>query len=68
MGMPKTDSTRSRFIDVPESADRLEAARYVGRMSSELRAIAQRADLPFLAYLLSMVEDETRAVTGPDRS
>ncbi|HWJ74706.1 MAG TPA: hypothetical protein VNX29_16210 [Kaistia sp.] len=66
--MPKTDSTRSRFIDVPESADRLEAARYVGRMSSELRAIAQRADLPFLAYLLSMVEDETRAVTGPDRS
>jgi len=68
MGMPKTDSTRSRFIDVPESADRLEAARYVGRMSSELRAIAQRADLPFLAYLLSMVEDESRAVTGPDRS
>ncbi|MBZ9936570.1 hypothetical protein LB518_09710 [Mesorhizobium sp. BR1-1-16] len=66
--MPKTDSTRSRLIDVPEPADRRETARYIGRMSSELRAIAQRTDLPFLAYLLSMVEDESRAVIGPDRS
>ena len=68
MVWPKTDPTRSRFADVPETADRADAARYVGRMSSELRAIAQRADLPFLAYLLSMVEDESRAVTSQERT
>ncbi len=32
-----------------------EVARYLAKMCTELREMAHRADLPFLAHLLSMV-------------
>ena len=35
-----------------------QAADYVSRMAAELRLIATRADLGFLAYLLGMAEEE----------
>jgi hypothetical protein len=35
-----------------------ETARYIGGMARELRGIAAKAELGFLAYLLSMVEQE----------
>jgi hypothetical protein len=36
----------------------VETARYIGGMARELRGIAVKSDLGFLAYLLSMVEQE----------
>ena len=42
-------------------AEAVETARYIGNMAKELRAMAVRADLDFLAYLLSMVEDDAVA-------
>ena len=38
-----------------------ETARYVAEMAKELRALAAKADLGFLAYLLAMVEDDAAA-------
>jgi hypothetical protein len=38
-----------------------ETADYIRVMSAELRGLAARADLPFLAYLLAMVEDDAQA-------
>ena len=35
-----------------------EAAQYIAAMAHELRTVAAKADLGFLAYLLGMVEDE----------
>jgi len=35
-----------------------ETAEYIGGIARELRALASQADLGFLAYLLSMVEQE----------
>ncbi len=40
-----------------------EAAQYIAAIAHELRTVAVRADLGFLAYLLGMVEDEA-AVAG----
>ncbi len=39
-----------------------ETARYINNMARELRVLAVRADLGFLAYLLSMVEDDAYAI------
>ena len=39
----------------------VEAARYIADMARELRALPGKADLGFLAYLLSMVEDDATA-------
>ena len=36
-------------------------ARYISQIAHELRIIASKADLAFLAYLLAMVEDEASA-------
>jgi hypothetical protein len=38
--------------------DARDAASYIETMAKELRAMAASADLGFLAYLLSMVEDD----------
>lgn len=35
-----------------------DAAAYIGQMAKELRALAAKADLGFLAYLLAMVADD----------
>jgi hypothetical protein len=35
-----------------------ETAEYIGGLAKELRAMAAKADLGFLAYLLAMVEQE----------
>lgn len=43
---------------LPNAAD---IARYIEQFSRELRAMAQKANLPFLAFLLSMTEDEAGA-------
>ncbi len=42
-------------------SEAVETARYIGNMAKELRSMAAKADLDFLAYLLSMVEDDAVA-------
>ncbi len=64
MGMATKDSSRGHVTDTPESVDRVATADYIGRISAELKTLAQRADLPFLAYLIAMVEDEARGRAG----
>jgi len=41
-----------------DSAERQQAAEYIGRMAAELRSLAARSDLGFVGYLLGMVEEE----------
>jgi hypothetical protein len=41
--------------------DPRDTARYVQRLAKELRTMAQESDLAFLAYLLSMAEEEAAA-------
>jgi hypothetical protein len=43
-----------------------ETAQYIEGMAKELRILAAREDLGFLAYLLSMVEQEARRTTKSD--
>jgi hypothetical protein len=42
----------------PDAAD---TARYIGGLARELRELASKADLGFMAYLLAMVEDDAEA-------
>lgn len=44
------------------SEEAVETARYIGSMAKELRALAAKANLNFLAYLLAMVEDDAHAL------
>jgi len=46
-------------VGAPRSAE--ETARYIGTMARELRELAARDGLDFLAYLLAMVEGEAAA-------
>ncbi len=41
--------------------DAAETARYIAGLAHELRQMAARANLGFLAYLLAMVEDDAQA-------
>ena len=53
---------------VPKSTA-AETAQYIGGMARELRSMAASADLGFLAYLLSMVEQEAgTALNGQKKS
>jgi hypothetical protein len=45
----------------PLQPDAEDTARYIGGLARELRALASKADLGFLAYLLAMVEDDAEA-------
>ena len=45
----------------PLLPDGEEAAQYIAALARELRLMAAKADLGFLAYLLAMVEDEAAA-------
>ena len=42
----------------PLRPDGEEAAQYIAALAHEMRMLAAKADLGFLAYLLAMVEDE----------
>jgi len=44
-----------------QEADPEETARYIGRLAREMRQMAAKANLGFLAYLLAMVEDDADA-------
>lgn len=41
----------------------VDTTEYIGGITRELRGMALKADLGFLAYLLAMVADEAEAVT-----
>lgn len=46
---------------LPPGASATETAEYIGGIAKELRAMALKSDLGFLAYLLAMVVEETDA-------
>ncbi len=48
----------------PMKPDAEETARYIAALARELRTLAAKADLGFLAYLLAMVEDDAEATAG----
>ncbi|MCB1489143.1 MAG: hypothetical protein KDJ86_19935 [Bauldia sp.] len=50
--------------DAPSGASAGDSARYIEAMAKELRTIASRSDLGFLAFLLRMVEDDAGAEAG----
>ncbi len=57
-----------RCIALAESGPedtRAATAEYIYGMARELRAMAAKVDLGFVAYLLSMVEQEAQRSTGP---
>ncbi len=61
-GRPNLDGgTRMEFTKPPLQPDGEEAARYIAALAHELRTVAARANLGFVAYLLAMVEDEAAA-------
>ncbi len=47
-----------------EPIDPDDTARYIGSLANELRGMAMRQDLGFLAYLLAMVVEEAEATAG----
>jgi hypothetical protein len=49
------------MADVEEGGDPQAIARYIQRMARELRTLAAKSELGFLAYLLAMAEDEAAA-------
>jgi hypothetical protein len=48
-------------IEGQPKRDPQDTARYIQRLAKELRVMATDSGLPFLAYLLSMVEDDAAA-------
>ena len=48
----------ANIVEISESGRRLKAAGHISKMSQELSGIADKADLPMLAYLLRLVETE----------
>jgi len=42
-----------------------QVALYIAEMSRELNGLAERTGLPFLAYLLGMVQQEAQALARP---
>jgi len=47
--------------DSGHSPNSRETARYIEQFAQELRTLAQKSDLPFLAFLLGMAADEAGA-------
>jgi hypothetical protein len=47
--------------DGKPDSDPQAIARYIQRMARELRTLATKSELSFLAYLLAMAEDEAAA-------
>jgi hypothetical protein len=48
-------TTATKTASEPTAAD---TAAYIGTMAKEMRGLAAKADLGFLAYLLAMVADD----------
>lgn len=46
----------------PSGASAAETSEYIGGIAKELRAMALKADLGFLAYLLAMAIEEADAI------
>ena len=47
--------------DTESGATPADTAQYIGGLAKELRTLAIKADLGFLAYLLAIVEDDAEA-------
>ena len=47
-----------------KSTTAVETAQYINGMAKELRVLATNSELGFLAYLLSMVEQEAASIAG----
>ena len=52
------------MIDFSSEIPTAETAEYIQGMAKELEALASRAKLGFLAYLLAMVEQEAGRAAG----
>ncbi len=62
----QSEATRSDAFDPAQVP--ADVAEYVGQMSGELAALARRAGLGTLAYLLDMAQMEARTTAGKSRS
>jgi hypothetical protein len=49
------------MLSAADPVNASKTARYIGAMAAELKRLALTANLPFVAYLLAMVEEEVRA-------
>lgn len=47
----------------PTAASGVDTSDYIGGITRELRGMALKADLGFLAYLLAMAADEAEAIS-----
>lgn len=47
----------------PSGASAVDTTEYIGGIARELRGMALKADVGFLAYLLAMVTDEAEAIS-----
>lgn len=45
-----------------DSSEALAMAQYIGAMARDLRGLAASAGLPFIAYLLAMVEEDASSL------
>ena len=51
-----------KLSEAPPPASRSDVANYIGTLAQSLEQLARAHDLKFLAYLLSMIVEEARAV------
>jgi hypothetical protein len=60
LGITRRDNRRAGMasIDPPTTVGAADTALYIAGLAKELRGLASKTDLGFLAYLLSMVESE----------
>lgn len=58
------DTIPASLRSPPDPADRDDTARFIGHVAGELRGLAVQADLPFLAYLLAMTEEDALSAKG----
>ena len=56
-----TAELRMDLTNSPMQPEGEDTAKYISMLARELRIMAAKADLGFLAYLLPMVEDEATA-------
>lgn len=60
---PNGSKTKTTPLDTSHLLDAASVAEYIGDFSTQFAALAERADLPLLAYLLDMVRLEAHLVT-----
>ncbi len=59
--MPWAEGAGRAMAEFEKERDPQVIARYIQRMARELRTLATKSELSFLAYLLAMAEDEAAA-------